>query len=67
MPDVDALFLDELARRGVTPTRDADGNYAVDLAGTTVSVSLFNLRKDIARDGDLGRVATFADTILAAI
>ena len=67
MPDIDALFLDELARRGVTPTRDADGNYTAEIDGTTLSISLFNLRKDIARDCDLDRVATFADTVLSAI
>jgi len=66
MPDVDALFLDELARRGVTAARDDEGNYDIVIDGTTLSVSLYNLRKDVARDGDLGRIPNFVDTVLAA-
>lgn len=67
MPDVDALFLEELARRGVTATRDAEGNYSIERDGTTLSISLFNLRKDVARDNDLGRITRFVDTILSVV
>lgn len=67
MPDVDTLFLEELARRGVVATRDADGNYSITQGTGTNTVSLANLKRDVARDNDLGRISNFVDTILSVI
>jgi len=44
MPDVDKLFLDELARRGITPTRDAEGTVVATVNGLPLRFSLDNLR-----------------------
>ena len=48
-----AIFEAELARRGVSFTPAPEANlYVIDVRGTAVTVSLANVSRDLARDGD---------------
>jgi uncharacterized protein YtpQ (UPF0354 family) len=61
------LLEDELRRRGLTFNVDAEsGRHAVEVGGGRMLVSLDNLQRDLARDGDLGRVSRFVDAIVAS-
>lgn len=63
--NVQSHFESELVRRGIEFTVDADsGRHAIDIDGTSLLVSLDNLQRDFSRDGDLGRIPRFVDTIL---
>ncbi len=60
------LFLAELARRGVAASPEEDGSYSVRTEdGWTVSVSLENVARDLARDLRSHRMTTFVDAVLA--
>jgi len=61
-------FEDELRRRGLRFSIDEDtGRYVVEVGGGQVLVSLDNLDRDLARDGDAGRISRFVDAIIASV
>jgi hypothetical protein len=63
---VSSLFTKELARRGVPrPRMLENGCFLLEIGGMQLNVSLENLARDYARDGDPGRIARFVDTVLA--
>lgn len=68
--NVQAQFEDELRRRGFSFSIDAEsGRHAVwigDGARGRMLISLDNLLRDVASDGDVGRVARFVDAIAAS-
>lgn len=62
--DVRALFEQELGRRGIGfEAEPGTGRYVVDRDGVRLFVSLDNLSRDLARDGDAGRVTRFVDVV----
>src|SRR5688572_27720626 len=63
---VRALFEDELKRRGLFFTVDASGRYSVEIQGRRQWVGIENLQREIARDGDAGRVSRFLDAIVGS-
>jgi hypothetical protein len=64
---VDALFENELRKRGIPFSIDAEsGRHTVDIGGARMLISLDNLQRDVAMDGDTGRVSRFVDAILAS-
>ncbi len=66
--NVDALFEDELRRRGLAFSIDAkSGRYAVEVGDAQMLISLENLQRDVAKDGDTGRVSWFVDSIVASL
>ena len=65
--NVRPLFEDELKRRGLPFSIDAEsGRHAVEIDGWRMLVSLDNLQRDVAGDGDKARVTRFVDTIVAS-
>lgn len=59
------LFEDELQRRGIGFSIDPEsGRHVLDIGAIRILISLVNLERDLARDGDTGRVARFVDTVL---
>jgi uncharacterized protein YtpQ (UPF0354 family) len=64
--NVRALFEDELRQRGLSFSIDIEsGRHVVEIGGMNMLISLENLQRDVARDGDLGRVSRFVDAIVA--
>jgi hypothetical protein len=60
-------FEDELRRRGFPFSIDTEsGRHSVEIGGWRVLVSLDNLQRDIAVDGDIGRVVRFVDAVVAS-
>jgi hypothetical protein len=65
--NVRASFEDELRKRGVAFHFDAEsGRHSLDLGGGHSLISLENLQRDCAEDGDFGRVSRFVDAIMSA-
>ncbi len=65
--NVRALFEDELRKRDVPFSIDPEsGRHAVEANGGRLLISLENLERDVARDGDTGRVVHFVDVVLAS-
>lgn len=65
--DIQAQFEDELRRRGFAFSVDAEsGRHEVEVGGGRMLVSLENLQRDVASDGDVGRVARFVDAVVAS-
>jgi hypothetical protein len=65
--NIRTLFEDELQRRGLAFDIDEEsGRHAVEVGGGRMLVSLENLDRDVARDGDTGRIARFVDAIVAS-
>ena len=61
---VQKLFEDELASRGVTWSIDAEsGRHVIELHGGRLLVSLANLERDVASSADAGKIARFVDSI----
>lgn len=59
------LFEDELRRRGLDFSVDAEsGRHAIEIGGGQMLVSLDNLQRDVAGDGDMARVSRFVDAIV---
>ncbi len=58
------LFEEELRQRNIPFSIDADsGRHALNIGGMHLLVSLHNLERDLAGDGDTGRVPRFVDSI----
>jgi len=65
--NIRALFEEELQRRGISFTIDAEsGRHAVEVGGGRMFVSLDNLQRDVAGDSDPGRVSRFVDAVVAS-
>jgi hypothetical protein len=66
MKSVEQLFESELRGRRVAFSRDPEtGLYRIESGGGTMTVSLDNLRRDLARDGDAGMVPRFVEKVLS--
>ena len=64
---VQTQFEDELRRRGFSFSIDAESaRHAIEIGDGRMLVSLDNLQRDVAIDGDMERVARFVDAIIAA-
>lgn len=64
--NIQTQFEDDLRRRGLAFGIDAEsGRHAVEIGGGRVLVSLDNLQRDVAGDGDVERVARFVDAVIA--
>lgn len=64
---IETQFEDELRRRGFSFSIDAEsGRHAVEIGGGRMLVSLDNLQRDIASDGDAGRVSRFVDAVVSS-
>ncbi len=62
-----ALFEKELTERGIPFQVDVEtGLHAVEIDGWNATISLDNLQRDCAKDGDVGRVSRFVDSIIAS-
>jgi hypothetical protein len=65
--ELTALFVQELATRGLpAPTTLADGRLALRVNAFDLTVSLDNLARDFAADGDAGRVKHFVDVLVGS-
>jgi hypothetical protein len=65
--NIRALFEDELQRRGIAFTMDAEsGRHAVEVGGGRMLVSLDNLQRDVTGDGGSGHVSRFVDSVVAS-
>jgi hypothetical protein len=65
--NIRALFEDELHQRGLPFSIDAEsGRHAIEIGGGSMLVSIDNLQRDVASDGDTGRVSRFLDALLAS-
>lgn len=61
------LFEGELRKRGLPFGIDSEsGRHAVKIGDGRVLVSLDNLERDLASDGDVGRVSRFVDMVVAS-
>lgn len=64
--NVRTLFEDALRQRGLDFSIDPEsGRYVVEAANGRNLISLENLQRDVAKDGDITRVPTFLDSVLA--
>ncbi len=67
MMGVQTIFEQELKRRGIPFGIDAEsGRHSVEIGGARMLISLDNLERDVAADGDSGRVSRFVDAIVAS-
>jgi len=65
---VQELFEAELQRRGLAfRIAPESGRYELEIEGWQMQVHLDNLERDIAADGDTGRVSRFVDAIVASV
>lgn len=65
--NIQTQFEDELLRRGFSFSIEAEsGRYAVEIEGWRTLVNLDNLKRDVAVDGDMGRVGRFIDAVVAS-
>jgi len=65
--NIQTQFEDELRRRGFSFSIDAkSGRHAVEIGNGRILVSLDNLQRDVAGDGDDGRVSRFVDAVVAS-
>jgi hypothetical protein len=65
--NVAGFFERELQKRGLSFRIDAEsGRHAVTIEDWSILISLENLQRDVASDGDLGRIARFVDAIVLA-
>ena len=65
---IQTQFEDELRRRGLPFSIDAEsGRHAVEIGGGRMLVCLDNLQRDVASDGDVGRIARFLDALVASV
>jgi len=63
--NVKSLFEDDLRRRGLAFSIDPQsGRHVVWVGGARMLISLANLERDVAIDGDADRVVRFVDSIL---
>lgn len=64
---IQTQFEQELRRRGFTFSIDVEsGRHAVEIGCGRMLVSLGNLQRDVASDGDVGRVSRFVDALVAS-
>lgn len=61
--EVATLFLDEMSRRNIPVKLGPNGGYQIEQSNFIYTVSLANLSRDFADDGDAGRVTRFVDAI----
>ena len=62
---VTRLFEEELRRRGIHFSMDIEsGRHIIQVGEWRTLVSLDNLKRGVASDGDAGRIARFVDTIM---
>src|SRR6476646_2407427 len=65
--NVRKLFEDELRKHGFAFSLDPEsGRHAVEIGGARLFVSLDILQRDVASDGDTGRISRFVDAIVAS-
>jgi hypothetical protein len=65
--NVQTLFENELRQRGFPFSIDAEsGRHAIEIGGGRMLVSLENLQRDVASDGDTGRISRFVDAIVVS-
>jgi hypothetical protein len=62
--DVNAIFEEELSRRGCTFIRDDENTYRVHVNGWDVTARLDNIRRNAERDQDPDAIRRFVDTVL---
>lgn len=68
MSTVRKEFEAELRRRNIAFALDKpSGRHRVELTSGSALISLANLEKDVAADGDLSRVTRFVDTVLGSV
>jgi len=65
--DANAIFEDELSRRGCSFVRVDEQRYCFEVEGSSVTVNLENVRRDAEREGDPDAIRRFVDTVFAAI
>ncbi len=63
--DANALFEEELTRRGFSFVRETDDVYRLQVEGCEVTASLANVRRNAERDQDPDVVKRFVDRVLA--
>src|SRR4029079_4060812 len=65
--NIKTQFEDELRRCGFTFSVDAEsGRHAIEIGGGRMLVSLDNLQRDVAADGDAARIARFVERVVAS-
>lgn len=65
--NIRTLFESELHQRGFPFSIDAEsGRHAIEIGGGRMLISIENLQRDVAADGDTGRVSRFVDALLAS-
>lgn len=62
--DANALFEDELSRRGVSFVKESDDEYIVEVGGSRITANLANVRRNAARDNDPDAIKRFVDRVL---
>jgi hypothetical protein len=65
--DVNAVFEDELSRRGVSFVKEEEYVYRVTSHGRTISASLENVRRNAERDQDPDAIRRFVDKVLSPL
>ena len=64
---IQTQFEGELRRRGLSFGIDAEsGRHSIEIGGGSMLVSLDNLQRDVASDGDVGCIVRFVDAIVAS-
>jgi hypothetical protein len=67
-PAAGKLLERELRRRGIAFAKgDDDGRWKIEVEGTKIWLSLDNVARDLARDGDPERIVRFVDSALASV
>jgi hypothetical protein len=64
--DADAIFEEELSRRGFSFVRESEHEYRVDREGWKITANLANVRRNAERDQDPDAIRRFVDRVLDA-
>jgi hypothetical protein len=62
--DANAIFEDELSRRGIAFVRKNDDEYSIEVDRFKVTANLFNVRRNAERDNDPETIRRFVDRVL---
>jgi hypothetical protein len=65
--DANAIFEDELTRRGIGFVKDGEDEYSIVVEGWNVSASLTNVRRNAVRENDPDAIRRFIDLIMGTI
>ena len=64
--DANAIFEEELSRRGIAFVRESEHEYSIEAGGSRITANLFNVRRNAERENDPDAIRRFVDKVVTA-